>query len=147
MDGDKDGEKKHRVILIDPELRSIREFESACSYDEMHALIGTDNIGSFRIAVFEEDRHVDMGYVDDVGLSREKPIYAFLFPRAKDPIGGKCLIIGASRNGETASARLPLELLKQDISWLGLIQPEVVWDRGKDGVKRTIVTYSRIRPS
>jgi hypothetical protein len=136
--------KTHRVILIDPEARSIRELESDGSLDSLHRLVGAASIDSFGIAAYDNGGQ-DMGWVDDEGLTRGKPVHAFLLPIAKDPIAGRCLIIGANRHGETSSARFPLALLRQDVSWLGPIRPEVTWDHTEHG-SRAIVIYSRIKP-
>lgn len=136
--------KLHRAIMIDPEARRITELEIEITVAKLHELTGAETLDSFRLAAFDEDGHVDMGWIDDGGLSRGLPIHAFLFPRAKDPIAGKCVIIGANRMGETASARIPVELLRQDVTWLGLILPEVTWDE-TDIMSRAIVTYSRVK--
>lgn len=136
--------KPHRAILIDPEARRITELEIDVTVAALHELIAAETLDSFRLARFDEDGHVDMGWVDDGGLSRGLPIYAFLFPSAKDPVAGKCVIIGANRMGDTASCRIPIEILRQDVTWLGLILPEVTWDEA-DIASRAIVTYSRVK--
>lgn len=138
--------KLYRTILIDPVVRSITELESAATVAALHELIGAPTLDNFRLALFDQDGHVDMGWVDDGGLSRGEPVHAFLFPRAKDPIAGKCVIIGANRMGETTSCRIPVEILRQDVTWLGLILPEVTWDE-TDMASRAIVTYSRVKMS
>ncbi|UPK03073.1 hypothetical protein [Bradyrhizobium sp. 170] len=135
--------KKHRVILIDPEARLISELESTATLAALHEMIGADTLDHFRLAAFENGG-VDVGWIDDGGLSRGKPIHAFLLPTAKDPIGGKCVIIGADRYGETCSCQMPVAILRQDTSWLGVILPEVTWDHTAQG-SRAIVTYSRMR--
>lgn len=136
--------KTYRVILIDPAARSIVELESEVSNASMHELIGAEALDHFRLASFENDGHIDMGWVDDGGLSRGQPVHAFLLPTAKDPIAGKCLIVGADRRGETCDCRMPIEILQQDVTWLGLIRPEVTWDHTAQG-SHTIVTYSRVK--
>jgi hypothetical protein len=135
--------KTYRVILIDPAAHSISELESSASLAALHELVGAETLDSFGLAAFENG-HRDMGWVDDGGLSRGEPIHAFLLPTSKDPIAGKCLIIGANRHGETSSCRIPIEILRQDVSWLGRILPEVTWDRTELG-DRAIVTYSRVK--
>jgi len=135
--------KTYRVILIDPEARSITEREIDVTVAALHELIGAETLDNFRLAMFEEDGHVDMGWVDDGGLSRGLPIHACLFPTS-DPIAGKCVIIGANRMGETADCRIPIEILRQDVTWLGLILPEVTWDE-TDIASQAIVTYSRVK--
>ena len=134
--------KTYRAILIDPEARSIRELETDLSLASMHELIGAETLDSFGLAQF--DTGIDFGWVNDNGLTGGVPVYAFLLPTAKDPVAGKCLIIGANTLGETRSCRMPIDLLRQDVTWLGLIRPEVVWDESEHGT-RAIVTYSRVK--
>jgi hypothetical protein len=134
--------KTFRAILIDPEARRISELEIDAKLPTMHELIGAETLDHFRLALFE-NRHIDMGWIDDGGLSREQPIHAFLLPTAKDPIAGKCLIIGADERGETSGCQMPVAILRQDVTWLGLIRPEVTWDHTALG-SRVIVTYSRV---
>ena len=135
--------KTYRVILIDPAERRISEIESDCSLDSIHKLIGAPALGHFGLAIHEDGAR-DFGWVDDVGLSGGKPVHAFLLPTGKDPVAGRCLVIGSTDRGETASARLPLALLRQDVTWLGMILPEVTWDHTEHG-SRAIVTYSRVK--
>lgn len=134
----------YRAILIEPEACRITELRSTATNAALHELIGAKTLDHFRLAAFDDSGHVDMGWVDDDGLTRGQPVHAFLLPTAKDPIAGRCLIIGADRNGGTCGCRMPIALLRQDISWLGLILPEVVWDHTATG-SRAIVTYSRIK--
>lgn len=135
--------KTYRVILIDPEARSISELESAVTLNDVHELVGAETCDHFRIA--EHPYSDDYGWVSDSGLKDQMPVYAFLLPTGKDPIAGKCLIIGADREGGfTCDARMPLALLRADVTWLGLILPEVTWDHTAQG-SRAIVTYSRVR--
>lgn len=135
--------KTYRAILIDPVERNIRELEIEVTLDTVHELVGASVLGHFKLALFE-NRHVDMGWVDDGGLSRGEPVHAFLLPTAKDPVAGKCLIIGADERGETCDCKMPLAILRQDVSWLGLILPELTWDE-TESVSRAIVTYSRVK--
>jgi hypothetical protein len=135
--------KTYRVILIDPEARLVSELESDCSLDSIHKLIGAQVLESFGLAI-HADNGRDMGWVDDGGLSAGLPVYAFLLPTSKDPIAGRCLIIGANERGETSNCQFPVAILRQDVTWLGKIQPEVTWDHTPQG-SRAIVTYSRIK--
>jgi hypothetical protein len=134
---------QYRVILIDPALRLITEFKSDCSLDSIHNLVGAPVLGHFGLAR-HADGGRDTGWVDDNGLSAGLPVHAFLLPTSKDPIAGKCLIIGSDERGETADSQFPLSLLRQDVTWLGKILPEVTWDHTEIG-STGIVTYSRIK--
>lgn len=136
--------KTYRAILIDPARQHVSEIESDCSLDSIHALIATEELTHFGLAIFQDGGR-DQGWVDDFGLTRNKPIHAFLLPTSKDPIAGKCVIVGANERGETADAQFPIALLRQDVTWLGLILPEVTWDHTETG-SRAIVTYSRVKP-
>jgi hypothetical protein len=136
--------ENYLAIMIDPRAQHISELEWNGSLDELHALIdNAETLGHFKLAAFE-DGHIDAGWIDDTGLSRGKPICAFLLPTGKDPIAGKCVIVGANHFGETASCRIPIAVLRQDVSWLGPILPEVTWDHIDTG-SRAIVTYSRVK--
>jgi hypothetical protein len=135
--------KSYRVILIDPIEQRISELESDCSLDSIHKLVDAPGLDSFGLAIFPDNGR-DMGWVDDVGLSGGEPVHAFLLPTSKDPIAGRCLIMGANARGETSNAQFPLALLRQDVTWLGKILPEVTWDHTDEG-SRAIVTYSRVK--
>jgi hypothetical protein len=136
-------DKTYRVILINPEDRSIRELQASATLDNIHELVGAEVLGHFGVALFEDTGQMDTGWVDDGGLSRGEPVQAFLFPRTKDPIAGRCLIVGADRHGVTCDCRMPIEILRQDVTWLGKIVPEVTWDHTEQG-SQAIVTYSRV---
>jgi len=135
--------KTYRVILIDPAEHHISELESDCSLDSIHKLVDAEGLDSFGIAKYDSGGF-DMGWVDNEGLLRGKPVPAFLLPTGKDPVAGRCLIIGANQLGETCSARMPLAILQRDVNWLGLILPEVTFDYTPRG-SRAIVTYSRAK--
>lgn len=136
-------DKLYRAILIDPDARSIMELQSDLSLTSIHELIGAETLDQFGLASFEGG-YKDFGWIDDGGLSRGLPIHAFLLPTAKDPIAGKCLIVGANELGETCGCRMPIEILRQDVTWLGPILPEVHWEHTDIG-SRAIVTYERVK--
>jgi hypothetical protein len=135
--------KTYRVILIDPEARSVRELDSSATLTAIHELVGVDTLSHFTMAQHRGDGF-DVGWVDDFGLYGGKPVHAFLLPIGKAPIAGRCVIVGVDRYGETCSARIPLVVLLRDVKWLGLILPEVTWDKTDRG-SRAIVTYSRVK--
>jgi len=62
--------------------------------------------------------------------------------RRPSPFAGRCVIVGADRNGEDASARLSIAVLRRDVKWLGLIQPKVTFDPTVSGF---VVTYSQVK--
>lgn len=140
------GDKQYRAILIEPEARSISELSSDLTLASIHRLVGAEVLDHFRIAQFDEDLGgFDYGWVDERGLADGKPIHAFLLSSLnRDPIAGRCLIVGTDRCGQTCSARLPIPFLRAEVAWLGLILPEVVWDHTERG-SRAIVTYSRVK--
>ena len=136
--------KTYRAVLIDPAARIICDMESDCALDSIHEHVKAGTLDSFGMALYDDGGR-DIGWIDDGGLSRNKPIHGFLLPINKDPFAGCCFIIGADRRGETCGARMPLGVLERDIRWLGLIVPEVTWDRTDTG-SRAIVTYQRVQP-
>ena len=134
----------YRAIVIDPEKKFIDVIVTDGSLSHMKAMIGAASLDSFRVADFE-DESWDYGWVNDTGLADGKPIHAFLFSSRKDPVAGRCLLLGVDKETrDTTDAKFPLDVLRANITWLGLILPEVTWDEN-DGVIHAIVTYARVR--
>jgi hypothetical protein len=135
--------KTYRVILIDPQACHIRELQSDATLATIHELVGADTLDHATLAA-RDGGGFDTGWLADDGLTAAKPVHAFLLPVSKDPFAGRCLIVGCDRCGETADAVLPLAVLQRDLTWLGLILPEVTWEHTEIG-SRAIVTYSRVK--
>ena len=60
----------------------------------------------------------------------------------RDPFAGKAIILGADDRGATRAPFVPIQVLKADITWLGVIVPDVQWIE-EAGRLRAVVTYSR----
>jgi hypothetical protein len=133
-----------KAILIDPFIREVREIEIDAKNDaalsiEMAKIIGADSLDHQRIS---DDN--DSIWVDDGGLQRGDPIYAFMLPIQRDPYAGRAIIIGADQIGRTRAPRMPVEVLHDSIEWLGRIVPEVIWEDTEHGT-RAVVTYARAK--
>jgi hypothetical protein len=139
-------EKLYRAILIDPESRTVEVFvirDDKSLLGDLHARIGAETLDHFIIA--DHETSWDQGWVEDGGLQRGQPIHGFLFEGSKDPIAGRCVLIGVDKDGRDAcDARFPLDALKRCITWLGLIKPDVTWDE-HEGALRAIVLYERVK--
>jgi hypothetical protein len=92
----------------------------------------------------------DQLWSDDRVFDRGDPCFAFrLRGHGADmgPFGGTCIIIGNDRQGRSRPPFVPLDMIANDIDWLGEIIPEVTWIREVDraGMVRVhaIVTYKR----
>lgn len=136
--------KSFRVLIIDPAECSITAMHSECSSENLRALVAAPaGLDVFKIA--DHVSSWDYGWCDDLALARGKPVPAFLLSLRKDPIGGRCVLIGATKEGgKTCDAKFPIDVLSRAVTWLGMILPEVTWDK-HDGVERAIVTYARIK--
>lgn len=133
-------DKTYRALLIDPEKRTIEE----TVFDPVqgcYAQVGAEGLDFFRIA--DHGKTFDQGVVDDTGLARGKPIFAFKFRKDDGPIGGRCLIIGADMRGKTADATMTLAFVRDEVEWLGLILPRVVWEHTERGASAK-VTYEAV---
>jgi hypothetical protein len=133
-----------KAILIDPCKCEVSEIEinegdGAVSV-EMRRIIGADTLDHQRISAER-----DSVWVDDGGLDRGEPIYAFKLPIQRDPYAGRAIVIGADEAGRTRAPVLPIEVLRRDIEWLGRIVPEVTWEETPHGA-HAIVTYVRAKP-
>jgi hypothetical protein len=125
-----------RGVLIDPETKSI--VEVAYTGGDLHEYVKADCLDFFPVT--DHRSTFDQGVVDDFGLTRG-PVYAFKFDWRDDPIGGKCLLLGARKgSGETCSVKTPLLFLEEHIEWLGLIAPKVEWEDTETG-SRAVVTW------
>ena len=132
----------YRVILIDPAARTIEEAQNTCALDEIRRLVGVSGLDHFTLA--DHGDSWDYGWCDEYGLSREQPVHAFLFAHATDPIAGRCVLVGVRKaGGMTCDVRFPLNLLHQEISWLGPIVPKVTWVESDEEL-RSVVTFQRL---
>ncbi len=134
-----------RALLIDPVEHSITTVDIDGSAKGIEALIGCELLDQFRLS--DHDATWCYGFVDDAGLSRGEPVHAFLFDIRSDPIAGRCVIAGLDKiSGDICDcdAEMTATFLRDHIEWLGLIKPEVTWDRTPTG-DRAIVTYARVR--
>jgi hypothetical protein len=130
--------------LIDPSLQrvSLIKLETPV-VATMERLIG-DEYGMDHAIISEVE---DMIWVAGGGLLQQKPIYAFRLPVQRDPFAGKAIIIGGDDQHKPI---IPIDVIKQDIEWLGLIIPTVtviseeVELMGRKTIwHRTVVTYER----
>jgi hypothetical protein len=135
--------KLYRVVLIDPDMRAIKVVRAGGTPSELKELVGATNLDHMKFA--DHGTTWDYAWVDGEGMLRQKPIAAFKVLGWRDPIAGKCALIGADmETGETVDAAFDYIQLRGYIFWLGMIQPEVTWDKTPTGIQ-AIVTYSRIR--
>lgn len=133
-----------RAILIDPEMRRMKAIKCSGQPSEVRELIGAGGLEFVRLA--DHGDIWDYGWFDDNALLRGNPVYAFKFYDWRNPIPGKCLVVGTDKaSGDTVDAGFDYILLCGVVYWLGLILPEVTWDRGPNGVMSAIITYSRVK--
>jgi hypothetical protein len=133
-----------RALVIDPSQCSIIAVQTDGGLESLRALVAAPaGLDYFRIA--DHESSWDYGWCDELALARGKPVPAFLLSSHKDPIGGRCVLIGATKEGgDTCDAKFPIDVLLHTVTWLGVILPEVTWDK-HEGVERAIVTYARVK--
>lgn len=135
-------QKLYRAIVVDPATRTIEEVQSTGSHSETLELVGAKGLDHFRLA--DHDGSWDYGWVDEWGLTVERPVPAFLFSIRPDPIVGRCVIFGVQKEGgANCDAKFPLAVLRQEITWLGLIVPKVDWVAMEKGA-RAVVSFKRV---
>jgi hypothetical protein len=131
-----------RAILIDPERRivtkiTLKSENEHGQRDEMAKIIGCGGMDYTLLSDM-----LDSLWVDQFGLARRKPTYAFKLRIRHDPFAGRALVIGTTADGKTCEPRFPLDLMRHEITWLGLIVPEVDWIEEGNRM-RAVVTYRR----
>jgi hypothetical protein len=133
-----------RGYLIDPRLQrvSVIELEEPV-VATMTRLIG-DQYGMDHAIISELG---DMIWVAGGSLLEQKPIYAFRLPVQHEPFAGSAIIIGGDDHHKPS---LPIDVVKQDIEWLGLIIPTITYINeeiefaGRKAIRhRAVVTYER----
>jgi hypothetical protein len=133
-----------RAYLIDPSLPrvSLIELETPV-VTTMERLIG-DEYGMDHALISERG---DMIWVAGGSLLLQKPIYAFRLPIQHEPFAGKAIITGGDDYDEPS---IPIDVVKKDIEWLGLIVPTVTYVNeeiefaGRTAIRhRAVVTYER----
>jgi hypothetical protein len=129
------------AYLIDPRTQRIEIVDLGLDDDgmreRMRRMIGAEWLAYQRISTKQ-----DSLWIDDMGLTRRVPVWAFKLPLQHEPYGGRAIIIGANEMGDSFAPAIPLDVLRRDIEWLGLIVPEVTWVTEPDGA-RAVVTYRR----
>jgi len=131
--------------MIDPELRRISEVElpntDRESLREMRRLIGCQGLDWGHL-----DDMGDMFWVDEHGLARGKPIYAFKLRINSSPFAGRAIVTGCDLDTrESQAPYVDVEFLAREVEWLGLIVPEVTWIEEQNR-QSAVVTYSRPKP-
>jgi hypothetical protein len=140
------------AYLIDPKLQRAHDIELPDDLmpmlEQMRELIGCDTLGGGRLS----DRG-DQLWCDD-GVFARRSCFAFRLRNEKrrvalGPYGGICIVTGSNRHGDTSVPLIPLDMILNDIDWLGEIEPEITWieepDPGSGGlvIVRSVVTYKR----
>jgi hypothetical protein len=133
-----------RAVIIDPERRTIEEVRLPPTLAAIRALIPhAEDEGLDHFLLAEFDHSWDEGWVRDSGLCAGTPVHAFRLGGWHDPCAGRVVIVGVDCDSRhTCDARISLAFLQAQVTWLGLIQPEVTWVEEEHGV-RAVVTYSR----
>jgi hypothetical protein len=139
------------AYLINPKLQRLHDVELPTAVDganmlkRMCQLIGAESLDHQMIS-----DECDQLWSDDRVFDRGDPCFAFrLRGHGADmgPFGGICIIIGNDRQGRSRPPFVPLDMIANDIDWLGEILPEVTWIQEVDraGIVRVhaIVTYKR----
>jgi len=133
----------YRTIVIDPAARTVDEVESEGHRDATARLVAADHLDYFRLA--EHPRSWDYGYCDERGLARQRPIHAFLFSIRPDPIAGRCALHGVKKDtGSICDCTFPLDVIRWEITWLGLVLPRVEWIDTPNG-SVAVVSYTALQ--
>jgi hypothetical protein len=132
-----------RAYLIDPSLQRVSVIQIQPTAHALIELIG-DEYGMDHAIISEVG---DMIWVAGGSLLLQKPIYAFRLPIQREPFAGKAIITGGDDYDEPS---IPIDVVKQDIEWLGLIVPTVtvvteeIEFAGRTAIRhRSVVTYER----
>jgi hypothetical protein len=124
-----------RAYLIDPSARMVSaiDLDEKRFLDHVREIIGWKGLDYGLLSDMK-----DTIWVYEFGLVDEKPIAGFKL--LGQLYAGRAVITGVDDFGENAPPYVPLEMIRRDIEWLGVIVPKVIWGETERGLRAT-VTY------
>jgi hypothetical protein len=125
----KTADKQFRVVVIDPEHRTVAIVKTASSgYFPRNS---DDEIG-VSLFSFSEDMNLRVdGWLQNEWdlLGRKQPVYAFLLRGHPEPLLGRMCIEGEqNKKRKDVDTLISVENLRDNIEWLGLIMPRIAMD-------------------
>ncbi len=111
-----------RAILIDPFNRTVTEENlKDGSYDSLKAAVFSGDPSAAKYSNYLE--HISLGaghgaYLDEEGLLRPWSEQAFFKFGPERTLAGRALVVRDTSDGDVAAARLPLELVAQQVQWI-----------------------------
>jgi hypothetical protein len=97
-----------KAILIDTNVKEVREIDITGDLGSLYSAIGCDLIESVYAPVLVGD---DVMYVDEEGLFKSD-IPMFEFAGGLQPFAGRAIIIGNDDNGESSDVQTPLSIIQ-----------------------------------
>lgn len=105
-----------RGIICDPYTRTVEEVFTE-PYPAWKSLIEVDMIEAVTIARYA-DGSCETLWIDEEGLLHEKADGPYIKVRTHpQPMAGKGIVLGTDQKGDTISSRLPVDLVKEMISF------------------------------
>ncbi len=102
-----------KAYVIDPINRQVYEVDYSGDYRQIYQHIDADTFDVVTI-----NKHGDALFVDDEGLFKENQHFFFIqgYPQ---PLAGKALVLGTTREGESVSPKVSIETIKDDVRFQG----------------------------
>jgi hypothetical protein len=146
----KTANKLFRVVVIDPEHRTVEIVKTASS--GYFPRDSDDEIG-VSLCNFSEDKTLRVnGWLQNEWslLGRKQPVYAFLLCGHPEPFLGRMCILGEqNKKRKDVDTLISVENLRDKIEWLGLVMPRIAMDirtgmpkRRENGAPK--MTYSKV---
>ena len=104
-----------RAIKIDVEKKDIYEIDISEDWKEISKVLNCQYFDIVIPSLFGNNG--DCLYIDDEGLLLEKPLGAFSITTYPQVLSGNGLILGTKGEGESDNAKIPLDLIKREVSF------------------------------
>jgi hypothetical protein len=108
-----------RAYLINPYKRQITEVPYDGDLVTAYKLLDCDIVEAAVVDPTQEGEP-DIVYVDEEGLLKG-PQFFFKLAGNEQPLAGKGLVVGSDSEGNDCDARLPIERIRQLVTWMVVI--------------------------
>lgn len=117
-----------KALLIDPNNRTVTEFEYDGDYRKISEAIG-DGCRFFTTVNFPDGKNTI--FVDDEGLISGEPKQFFQVPWYPTPLAGRGVVLGHDGQGESIATTVQADILESAIRWVDPLEVYIRATRGE----------------
>lgn len=117
------------AYLIDPFTKTIERIETSGKLQQWYELIDCNCVCNVNLP------RGDALILDDDGLARTPQAF-FRFGNYRNPLAGRCLVVGSNLDGDTTSPRVRIEAIEQAVTWIEPQEAQRMHDEARAAAMR-----------